>query len=40
MLNISENSQLLIATKSSHMIIHDEPELVVQTILDLVAYKK
>ncbi|OPG96019.1 alpha/beta hydrolase [Chryseobacterium mucoviscidosis] len=40
MLNISEDSQLLIATKSSHMIIHDEPELVVQTILDLVAYKK
>ncbi|WP_440109575.1 alpha/beta fold hydrolase [Paenibacillus sp. QZ-Y1] len=36
MLNISENSQLIIAKKSGHMIIHDEPELVVQTILELL----
>ncbi|MGC5773141.1 alpha/beta fold hydrolase [Paenibacillus pabuli] len=40
MLNISEDSQLVIATKSGHMIIHDEPELVVQTILSLVPKLK
>ncbi|MFE6075884.1 alpha/beta fold hydrolase [Paenibacillus sp. NPDC057886] len=40
MLNISEDSQLLIATKSGHMVIHDEPELVVQTILNLIPNKK
>lgn len=40
MLNLSEDSQLLIATKSGHMVIHDEPELVVQTILHLLPNKK
>ncbi len=37
MLNISEDSQLITATRSGHMIIHDEPELVVKTILELIS---
>lgn len=36
MLNLSTNSQLVVATKSGHMVIHDEPGLVVQTIQSLL----
>lgn len=39
MLNISKDSQLIVATRSGHMIIHDEPELVVKTILELIFDK-
>lgn len=39
MLNISKDSQLIVATRSGHMIIHDEPELVVKTILELISDK-
>lgn len=36
MLDISTDSQLIVAEKSGHMIIHDEPALVVDTILSLL----
>lgn len=39
MLNISKDSQLIVATRSGHMVIHDEPELVVKTILTLISGK-
>ncbi|MEO2258285.1 alpha/beta hydrolase [Paenibacillus amylolyticus] len=39
MLNISKDSQLIVATRSGHMVIHDEPELVVKTILALISDK-
>lgn len=39
MLNISKDSQLIMATRSGHMVIHDEPELVVKTILELISDK-
>ena len=35
MLSISSNSELIVAKKSGHMIIHDEPELVVNAIRSL-----
>lgn len=37
MLNISEDSELIVASKSGHMVIHDEPDLVIQTILQLLS---
>ncbi|MEN1986206.1 alpha/beta hydrolase [Paenibacillus sp. ES5-4] len=37
MMNLSSDSKLIIAEQSGHMVIHDEPELVVKTILDLVS---
>ncbi|MEK4850839.1 alpha/beta hydrolase [Paenibacillus sp. FSL H7-0756] len=40
MLNLSSNSELIVAEKSGHMIIHDQPELVVQTILGMLAAGK
>ncbi|MHA6531331.1 alpha/beta fold hydrolase [Paenibacillus sp. BAC0078] len=36
MLKISSNSELIVAEKSGHYIIHDEPELVIKTIRTLV----
>lgn len=36
MLKISTNSQLIIAKKSEHMIIHTEPDLVIKVIEDLI----
>ena len=39
MLNISKDSHLIVATRSGHMFIHDEPELVVKTILTLISGK-
>ncbi|MBT2292954.1 alpha/beta hydrolase [Paenibacillus albidus] len=36
MLDLSTNSQLIVAETSGHMIIHDQPELVVKTIRSLV----
>ncbi|MNZ81330.1 hypothetical protein D3C78_999930 [compost metagenome] len=36
MLEISTDSQLIVAEKSGHMIIHDQPELVVETIRNLL----
>lgn len=37
MLNISTNSKLIVAKKSEHMIIHDQPELVIQVIRELIT---
>ncbi|MEK3792242.1 alpha/beta hydrolase [Paenibacillus sp. FSL R7-0204] len=37
MLSLSSHSELIIAEKSGHMVIHDQPELVVQTILGMLA---
>ncbi|MGG4144018.1 alpha/beta hydrolase [Paenibacillus algorifonticola] len=37
MLNISSDSELIIAEKSGHMVIHDEPELIVQTIRSMLS---
>ncbi|NQX49256.1 alpha/beta hydrolase [Paenibacillus tritici] len=39
MLNLSSNSQLIVAERSGHMIIHDQPELVVQTIRSVLEGK-
>ncbi|WP_433744501.1 alpha/beta fold hydrolase [Paenibacillus amylolyticus] len=39
MLNISKDSRLITATRSGHMVIHDEPELVVKTIIELMSNK-
>ncbi|MEK3914253.1 alpha/beta hydrolase [Paenibacillus sp. FSL H7-0331] len=36
MLDISTDSHLIVAEKSGHMVIHDQPELVVDTILGLL----
>jgi pimeloyl-ACP methyl ester carboxylesterase len=36
MLNISTNSKFIVAKKSDHMIIHDQPELVIQVIRELI----
>lgn len=36
MLEISTDSQLIVAEKSGHMVIHDQPELVVETIRSLL----
>ncbi|MCU6791346.1 alpha/beta hydrolase [Paenibacillus sp. WQ 127069] len=36
LLKISTSSQLIVAKKSGHMVIHDEPSLVVETILSLL----
>ncbi|WP_235850503.1 alpha/beta fold hydrolase [Niallia circulans] len=36
MLEISTDSQLTVAETSGHMVIHDQPELVVDTILDML----
>jgi pimeloyl-ACP methyl ester carboxylesterase len=36
MLDISTDSRLIVAEKSGHMVIHDQPELVVDTILDVL----
>ncbi|MBE0338509.1 alpha/beta hydrolase [Paenibacillus sp. 23TSA30-6] len=37
MLNISTNSKFIVAKKSEHMIIHDQPELVIQVIRELIT---
>ncbi|WP_458121520.1 alpha/beta fold hydrolase [Paenibacillus sp. Z6-24] len=37
MLSISHNSKLIIAKKSEHMIIHDQPKLVIRVIEELLA---
>lgn len=37
MLNISTNSKFVVAKKSEHMIIHDQPELVIQVIRELIS---
>ncbi|MDQ0497371.1 alpha/beta fold hydrolase [Paenibacillus brasilensis] len=37
MLNISTNSKFIVAKKSEHMIIHDQPELVIQVIRELIS---
>ncbi|WP_339249882.1 alpha/beta hydrolase [Paenibacillus sp. FSL P2-0136] len=37
MLSLSSNSELIVAQKSGHMVIHDQPELVVQTILEMLT---
>ncbi|MEC0236806.1 alpha/beta hydrolase [Paenibacillus kribbensis] len=37
MLNISTNSKFIVAKKSDHMIIHDQPELVIQVIRELIS---
>ncbi|MCF2716751.1 alpha/beta hydrolase [Paenibacillus sp. UKAQ_18] len=37
MLNISTNSKLIVAKKSEHMIIHDQPDLVIQVIRELIT---
>ncbi|WP_378126271.1 alpha/beta fold hydrolase [Cohnella boryungensis] len=39
MLDISDNSRLIVAEKSGHMVIHDEPELVVDVIKELLDNK-
>ncbi|MFD3269230.1 alpha/beta fold hydrolase [Paenibacillus dendritiformis] len=36
MLNISTDSELIVAKKSGHMVIHDEPELVVEVVRGLL----
>ncbi|MNP80037.1 hypothetical protein D3C76_1780090 [compost metagenome] len=36
MLDISTDSKLIIAGKSGHMVIHDEPSLVVETVRSLI----
>lgn len=36
MLDISTDSRLIVAERSGHMVIHDQPELVVDTILDVL----
>lgn len=36
MLNLSTNSKLIIAERSGHMVIHDQPELIVETISSLL----
>ncbi|MBE1440862.1 alpha/beta fold hydrolase [Paenibacillus sp. OAS669] len=36
MLNISTNSELIVAKNSGHMVIHDEPDLVIETIRNLL----
>lgn len=36
MLDLSTDSKLIIAERSGHMVIHDQPELVVETILSLL----
>ncbi|ANY74903.1 alpha/beta hydrolase [Paenibacillus ihbetae] len=36
MLDISTDSRLIVAEQSGHMVIHDQPELVVDTILDVL----
>ncbi|WP_342416178.1 alpha/beta hydrolase [Paenibacillus sp. FSL R10-2782] len=36
MLSISTNSKFIVAKKSDHMIIHDQPELVIQVICELI----
>lgn len=36
MLNISTDSELIVAKKNGHMVIHDEPELVVEVIRGLL----
>ncbi|WP_342547061.1 alpha/beta hydrolase [Paenibacillus sp. FSL P2-0089] len=40
MLKLSSNSELIVAEKSGHMVIHDQPELVVQTIRRMLAAGK
>ncbi|QOS79764.1 alpha/beta hydrolase [Paenibacillus sp. JNUCC31] len=40
MMNLSSDSEFIIAKQSGHMVIHDEPELVVQTILELISSRK
>ncbi|MET3211046.1 UNVERIFIED_CONTAM: pimeloyl-ACP methyl ester carboxylesterase [Paenibacillus sp. PvR008] len=37
MLKISTNSKFVVAKKSEHMIIHDQPELVIQVIRELIS---
>lgn len=37
MLKISTNSKFIVAKKSDHMIIHDQPELVIQVIRELIS---
>ncbi|MGW8959307.1 alpha/beta hydrolase [Paenibacillus sp. NPDC055715] len=37
MLNISTNSKFVVAKKSEHMIIHNQPELVIQVIRELIS---
>ncbi|WP_200905989.1 alpha/beta fold hydrolase [Paenibacillus sp. IHB B 3415] len=39
MLNLSSNSELIVAEKSGHMVIHDQPELVVRAILSVLEEK-
>ncbi|MFD0678984.1 MULTISPECIES: alpha/beta fold hydrolase [unclassified Paenibacillus] len=39
MLDISTDSHLIVAEKSGHMVIHDQPELVVDTILGLLPWR-
>ncbi|MEK4514816.1 alpha/beta hydrolase [Paenibacillus sp. FSL H8-0122] len=39
MLKLSSNSELIVAEKSGHMVIHDQPELVIQTILSVLEEK-
>ncbi|CAM3771996.1 hypothetical protein PALA111701_25285 [Paenibacillus lactis] len=36
MLDISTDSRLIVAEQSGHMVIHDQPELVVDTILEVL----
>ncbi|WP_410453336.1 alpha/beta fold hydrolase [Paenibacillus alvei] len=40
MLNISSNSELIVAAKSGHMVIDDEPQLVVDVIREVLASVK
>jgi pimeloyl-ACP methyl ester carboxylesterase len=40
MLHISTDSKLITAARSGHMVIHDEPELVVETIQSLLTAKQ
>ncbi|WP_339219245.1 alpha/beta hydrolase [Paenibacillus sp. FSL H8-0332] len=40
MLKLSSNSELIVAENSGHMVIHDQPELVVQTIRRMLATGK
>ncbi|MMZ65558.1 hypothetical protein D1872_279680 [compost metagenome] len=36
MLELSTDSRLIVAEKSGHMVIHDQPELVVETVRSLL----
>ncbi|MCC3380889.1 alpha/beta fold hydrolase [Paenibacillus farraposensis] len=37
MLNISTNSKFIVAKRSDHMIVHNQPELVIQVIRELIS---